>query len=461
MAEFYALYKTSGDAYRAYASVKNSSKFNILKVVPADSWRQPTQNIDEDENEADECLILNLNDDCLQRIFKCFHLHDLVELSQVCSKFQDLIRSYNFPKVKSYTVYTLDTSLKMISKTMDRIGPHLVDLHIDYQYRDFEDSKYLREDFEERITQKVVQYLGDNLQTLSICYNPVKVFPNKILDLLTPALRRINVLKWNVTSNCHTMQCLCSICSNLHSLSLENRKYSCEHCVKISVQFWPKLTFFEKYQYFGQMAPDCMAIFDDFIKSNPQLERMKIANISRSSLNASSKYLMNLKYLEMLQNRKNIGMFDSDAVIKGFWNLECLIIREERVLRPKEFFDRIKLLRKLKKLRLIVFISNAHSSETIPDDFPAVHELAEVVVEENEMDLRIGSNGIKIDLPAKGTILVNVINIEPEENARRNIRRDWVSEIILKMKRLFPIVKEAFRFEHEDSCQFVHVYQTS
>lgn len=460
VAEFYVLFKTSGDAYRAYASVKNSSKLRILKVVPADSWHQPTEQIDDDET-ATECLILKLNDDCLQRIFKCFYLHDLVQLSQVCTKFRDLICSYNFPKVKSYRISTLNTSLKLIWKTIERIGPYLVDLHIDYEYSDFEDSKYLREDFEERITQKIIQYLGSELKTLTISYNPVKVFPAIILDLLSPILRQINVLKWNATSNCKTMQCLCSICSNLNSLSLQNRQYSCEHCVKINDHVWPKLKFLETYQYFGRMAPDCMAIFNDFLKSNPKLERMKIANMIRSSLDASSKYSINLKYLEMLQNRKNIGLFDSHSIVKGFGNLEYLILREERLLRPKEFFERITLLRRLKKLRLIVFISNGHASETIPDEFPEVHELAEIVVEENEMDLRIGSNEINVNLPAKGLILVNVINMEPEENLRRNIRRNWVKEIIARMKRLFPVVKKALTFENVDSCQFVHVYHQS
>lgn len=460
VAEFYVLFKTSGDAYRAYESVKNSSKLRILNVVPADSWHQPTEQIDEVET-ATECFILKLNDDCLQWIFKCFYLHDLVQLSQVCTKFRDLICCYNFPKVKSYRIYTLNTSLKLISKTMERIGPYLVDLHIDYQYKNVEDSKYLREDFEERVTQKIVQYVGSELKTLTISYNPVKVFPNKILNLLSPVLRQINVLKWNATSNCKTMQCLCSICSNLDSLNLQNRRYSCEHCVKINDQYWPKLKFLETYQYFGQMAPDCMTIFNDFLKSNPQLERIKIANMSRSSLNASSKYSINLKYLEMLQNRKNIGLFDSYSIIKGFWNLEYLILREERLLRPKEFFERITLLRKLKKLRLIVFISNGHASETIPDEFPEVHELAEILIEENEMDLRIGSNEVKINIPAKGLILVNVINMEPEENSRRNIRRDWVKEIIARMKRLFPVVKKTLTFENVDSSQFVHVYHQS
>lgn len=460
VAEFYVLFKTSADAYRAYASVKNSSKLRILKVIPADSWHQPTEQIVEDET-ATECFILKLNDDCLQRIFKCFYLHDLVQLSQVCTKFRDLIGCYNFPKVKSYRIYTLNTSLKLISKTMERIGPFVVDLHIDYQYRDVEDSKYLWEDFEERVTQKIVQYIGNNLETLTISYNPVKVFPNKILNLLSPILRRINVLIWNATSNCKTMQCLCTVSTNLNSLSLQNRRYTCEHCIKINDQFWPKLKFLETYQYFGRMAPVCMTIFNDFLKSNPQLERMKIANMSRSSLDTSSKYSLNLKCLEMLQNRKNIGLFDSHSIAKGFWNLEYLILREERMLRPKEFFERITLLRRLKKLRLIVFISNGHASETIPDDFPEVHELAEVVIEENEMDLRIGSNEMNVNLPAKGLILVNVMNMESEENSRRNIRRDWVKEIISRMKRLFPVVKKALTFENDDCCQFVHVYHQS
>lgn len=458
VAEFYVLFKTSEDAYRAYASVKYSLKWNILKMVPADSWLQPTvQQIDKNETTA-ECPILNLNDDCLQRIFKCFFLHDLIQLSQVCTKFRDLIGCYNFPKVKSYRIYTLDTSLKLITKTMERIGPYLIDLHIDYQHTDFEDSKYLREDYEERVTQKIVQYLCNDLKMLTISYNSVKFFPNKILDLLAPVLRRITVLKWNATSTCKTMQCLCSICLNLTKLSLLNRQYSCEHCVKINNQFWPKLTFLQTYQYFERMATDCMAIFNDFLKSNPQLERMQIANMSRSSLDASSKYSINLKYLELLQNRKNIGMFDSYSIIKGFQKLEYLILREERILRPKEFFERITLLRKLKKLRLIVFISNGHASETIPDDFPQVHELTEIFVEQNEMALRIGSNEIKLNLPANGLILVNVINMEPEENVRRNIRWDWMKEIIARMRRLFPVVKKSVTFQNVDSCQFVHVY---
>lgn len=460
VAEFYVLFKTSEDAYRAYASVKNSSKLRILKLVPADSWHQPTEQIDDDDTPT-ECHIWKLNDDCLQRVFKCFYLHDLVQLSQVCTKFRDLICRYDFPKVKSYRICTLNTSLKLISKTVERIGRYLVDLHIDYEYRDIEDSKYLREDFEERVTQKIVKYVDSELKTLTISYNPVKVFPTKIIDLLSPILRRINVLKWNATSNCKTMQCLCSVCTNLDSLSLQNRRYTCEHCVKINDLLWPKLKFLETYQYFGRMAPDCMTIFNDFLKSNSQLERIKIANMSRSSLDASSKYSINLTYLEMLQNRKNIGLFDSYSIIKGFWKLEYLILREERILRPKEFFERITLLRKLKKLRLIVFIGNGHASETIPDDFPEVHELAEVVVEENEMDLRIGSNEIHVNLPAKGLILVNVINMEPEGNSRRNIRRDWVKEIMSRMKRLFPVVEKALTFENEDSCQFVHVYHQS
>lgn len=393
------------------------------------------------------------------RLFKCFYLYELVELSHVCTRFRDLLHEFFFPKVKTYTVYTIDWPLLTLRRTLQNIGSHLVKLHLNYQYFNDTEPNYLRKEYEQRITQIIVERIGDNLQELIVSYEPTKCMPNELIQLLAPILQKIHKLRWNVQSNCSTISQLRSICPKLESLNLKHRRFTCVHSDDKTNLPWPSLKYFENDQYFKRLDINCAIMLNEFIKSNPQLERIKLENVSRSTFEILSNYSINLKYLELIQNHNSILTLESFN--DSFENLQILIIREKSTAPLAEFVDRMRWMKKLTKLKLVIMISNCNRSiGRRIKYFPFAHKYTEVVLNGDKLRLVIGTNSMNIGLPTSGTMMINVFNTGQQLDAWK-VRRTEIMDFILKIEKYFPLSHRCEIFKNSDCCQFIHVSRTN
>lgn len=461
--EFYIQFKDTQRAFKVFNAFKNNRKSNVIKLLPADSWKQPINCIEDPVND-EKCSILKLIDDCLLYLFDFFYLPDLIELAQVCKRFRGLLEE-KFKKVDAYTVYTIDWPVNTLRKALEFIGPHLTTLHIKYQNYCIEPSNLLQEDFEKRITQKIVKNVGEHLTVLTIFYNPLKRIPNEILNLLAPILQNIQTLTWNAQSTCDTILKLCSLCPQLETLTLKNRQLTCEHRAESYNLCWPNLKSLEILQWFEELNADCVLNFNEFLKSNPQLERLKLKNVTRKTLETMAEYSTNLKYLELIQNVNSANLIDTNILSTDFMNLEMIVIREKITPPSEHVRDRIRAFKMLPKLKLIVMISNCMKpilSYNRPKYFPFAHDAADISMENNQLNLSIGPNMTKIDLGSADCSFVNIINTgDDDEITFEDIRESNLMDTFLMAKTYFPQTKKMEIFKNSDCCQTIYFSQTN
>lgn len=452
------LFKTSEDAYRAFFVRKNIdllAGIRVLKVLPADTWRQPKPIVDENIK-PDLCTITNLNDDCLLHVLKCLHLVELIEVADVCMRFRKLLEWHLFPKVDFYAVYTINWPMEKLRKTLKRIGPHLTHLHIEYPKYRAVDANFLRKDFEERITNLIKKNIGDKLKKLKISYEESRFVPVDLLRILAPILQRIEILIWNAASDCQTIETLHSFCQNLKSLKLARRQLACKHDTQMIHLNWPSLKHLEIDQYFERLEYDCNSNLNEFINSNPQLEQIKLTNVSELLFDDALKHSMNLKHLDMVQHNNTFNVSETHS--RGFGSLECIILREKSTATQMELIDRLKCFQLLPKLKLIILISNFCRGRWIP----FAHKWTNVRLEGDEVEIEIGSNTAKIELSQKEQItLVNVINTHPHQLRMWKDSKSDLMNMFHRTEFYFPDTDNLRIWENDDCCQFIHVSRKS
>lgn len=460
----YVLYEKSQSAFQAFLANRNGilSSPNLRHIVPANTWHQPDFIPLWNTIEPEKCTILKLNDDCLIEIFKYLDLEALVKLSNVCSRFQNLLNVYEFPKVKAYTVFVYHASVSDLRRTMKCIGPHLEHLYLRYQkYTEFPPN-YIGAEHEERSTYKIIQNIGSNLTKLTVRKPPGERPSSKILRLFTPAFRQIKFLEFDAEFNCSTIQSLREFCPYIETVILRKRIFTCKHRHQPFDLHWPSLRSFETFQYMSALNLSCQRFFEQFIQKNPQIRRLKLTNVNNDLFRVVTEYSNNLEYLEILQNSDLCDIHSEPTLelLHNLNNLRVFIIRVKKTECLREVENQIRCLRHMKHLELIVLLRNYTPPIWPNERFPFAHQWSEIVVEGNMMKLKIGDNSTSIEFPTGKSTLVNIFNTNnPKESTYRHLENDVQFTFDIS-KEFFPLQHQCITFRNNDCYQFIDVKTT-
>lgn len=291
--EGFVTFVTDRDARMAFQSEeKYGSKVRTDIAFP---WHQPGSEVHRIETN-----ILDLNDDCLFMIFDHCEKKDLVNLSETCVRFANLMdpkrdKPYLFSKIDKTLEITdrggcrniqFDPTLIGVHKLVRLMGRYFKSLYFSVTHDDNQESfkyicRYLREvakycvnikhmKFEVEILRddyiSLLEPIFNNLDTLEISVRYIEIDPNTDLTELLPKLKKIHFSR----------------------LVLET-------CLKKS---WPSLEGV-CYEY-KSWADDRTGLF---FTLNPQLQSLKLIDREIYNLSTAADRLPNIQKLQISINK--------------------------------------------------------------------------------------------------------------------------------------------------------------
>lgn len=158
--EAYVTFTESQHAYAAYAAITESIRRGkkLFTVLPADTWVQPSMLGTIGSNDDDDAPLIFqiLNDDCIRSIFRQLDHKSLINVSEVCQRFQTLAK----PFLKTFFSFNAQNveeerplPLAEFRLHLKHVGANIRIINIDWNVR------YKREQLD-RIIAKMVQYLN-------------------------------------------------------------------------------------------------------------------------------------------------------------------------------------------------------------------------------------------------------------------------------------------------------------
>lgn len=171
---------------------REARKQQPFYIQPANSWEQPTENTDRpskhDLKQTSE--IFTLNEDCMLHLFKFLDLDSMVNLSEVCKLFHQLLRKHCFPRIQKFTVYNFNDTFSMplakMRRTLNCIGPHITDLKYTCNiYNDLSQTS--------RFLEALAEYIGPNIRRAQF-FSSLICEDNQILTI-APILRHLESLE--------------------------------------------------------------------------------------------------------------------------------------------------------------------------------------------------------------------------------------------------------------------------
>lgn len=105
-------------------------------VQLADTWKQPPQpnstveSMALDEDEGYKPPIFMLNEDCFEKLFQQLDIDSLMNLLEVCKKFNALVHKQGFKYIKSIHYENAETSLAQLRRQLKCAGKYIDKLHI-------------------------------------------------------------------------------------------------------------------------------------------------------------------------------------------------------------------------------------------------------------------------------------------------------------------------------------------
>lgn len=222
---------------------------------------------------------LDLNDNCLDRIFDFCDVKTNVTLSEVCVRFNSILEQWQFPKQAQFQFcIRSDECEENASKIIKCIGMHLVDLSIIYHQTSNPFPFY----------RCVSSFVGPRIRKLSI--HSLKLSETSIGEL-GPVLPHIEELEVRTTGlqDCDDIDLtLRSRCPNLRKLL-----YLCNTPFIQNALAWPRL----ENLSLGYNITMNQNTFVEFMQNNRQLRTLKIRANRGTNLKDIADNLLNLREL--------------------------------------------------------------------------------------------------------------------------------------------------------------------
>lgn len=317
-------------------------------VEPANTWHQQFDIHLPNDNAADDIIeepeLFKLNEDCFRHLFKFCDLESLVNLSQVCTFFNELlIDNKSFKHIKTLTICSNEENdnmtLSVAREYLRRVGRLITKLQFEFDSCSRWNLK--------RYLEKINQYVGDNIRELDImCYT------DDYLPLLAQLCQHLYVLKvWTWKDyhyNAFDFQMLCPNLTKLKLVSDMNYENSCRP--------WHKLKYLSIYMHNYDLD------FYSIIESNPQLIGVKFTLTNDQQVRVILNNLFNIEKLTICTFYKDISLSQLNN-LNQFEHLTEFTLFE---LGPSNFNEILSSLIEFKQLRVLkLHIQDRHS----PDEY--------------------------------------------------------------------------------------------
>lgn len=191
-------------------------------MTPADTWLQPktgiVTNVETTESDAtddpmEEPPIFKLNEDCLIELLKHCDGEMLLDLSETCKYFNELVNEHGFSRLRTLTLHVpFESDSKPLAKTrkiLQKVGRKITNLYVYWPTDDQKERDYKNLN---RFVQKVNQYIGTRLQSLHLIDTDDE-------ELFTFNLSNLRTLKIKSTDRDHTLEFYQRECPNLTKVS--------------------------------------------------------------------------------------------------------------------------------------------------------------------------------------------------------------------------------------------------
>lgn len=435
--EAYVTFAQSEDAYNGFMANRRGSK--AIKVLPADTWRQPGVNVipfEEVKATNPDCgEKVSISDgfknmcDCGQMVMTV-HLRQPLCLKRVLEAFRPMKNRINH------------------SKIIFDVQPN--DIHVNCLTND---------EYVKRAIQVICTCTGERLKELTI-YD-VKTMTIDLLDDLAPMLQRLEHLTLTINSNASVLYALPEYCPNLTDLSLNSMSWDGE-CSDSVVQSWPSIC---DLTLAGNLKIDNETEtgenFQRFIELNPQLKSLQLDTIVDNAMFTTiTKHLPNLTHLGF----GRMTYDDIERPLDQLDQLKHLISLKISTLKVEKngliaMQTCAKRFRKMEKLKTAILFQNLEPDTLQKEEYVRLFSVAMkehdgCVCHGSQRTLEIENHMIK--LPKDRPVLIVCVNTKNFDSADIAL----MPKVIIgfeQTKQFYPNVIDKILVEGEDNFLSIYV----
>lgn len=313
-----------------------------MKILPADTWKQPEV---PDKQMHFDCFE-QLNEYCVIHILSFLEYDTWLDLANVSYRLKNLVNNISYPK-QEYLEFNFDrsdtfplapTTLARMRQTLLHLGQHLKSVKINF-------NSEIKPPNCDRIVETFVKYLGPNLKTL--CISGL-ILTNENISKFVPILQQIETLKLSALNEDYGPD-LTQICVNLKKLRISH-----------DTSFWSISQPWQKLENLSLASCefDTERMLDELFLNNPQLKRLNIPVYDQSRV--FSVIASFLEDLEKLTVYNDGGLGVSSSHISKLLDLRMLrILKLKYIGGPcvDEILHTLTQLRELTHLEISVYIS--------------------------------------------------------------------------------------------------------
>lgn len=329
-------YKDAGSAMVSELKGENAM---IANIIPVSTWRQPHPKI-----VPNEPSLLDLNDDCLLKIFGCCDFNARANLWKVSHRMRDLLEEYLLPmECTEYKITWTGGSneqlliRKRVHEELPYIGSHVKSLRLE-SFTDFTDEGHYPEPVDLTL-QDCIEYVGASIDHLKLIRMP---HVNQAMELIRPIVNKIESF---------TVQKLSRLPEDEFNIDIPNLKRLTMHSV-LDISTAPS----DFLQISSNLEELSIQTFISTVHQRLETFLKNIVNLKR--LNIPLHHYMGLS--DVIENLHNLEEIELDAMPRNI--LHCI----SPLLADMEVTQCLKNVLKMKNIRsLMLFASVERNGDDI------------------------------------------------------------------------------------------------
>lgn len=332
-------------------------------VEIAYTWHQPTpNNVRMDTDDSETAPILQLNDDCLFTIFDYCDRDTLVNLSETCKRFANLLENhYHFPNIdkrfllikwhedKSMSIPLADTRkiLRLMGRYFNELG-----LYVD-------ETEIREQDKWDKLVFAYLQQIGKYCSNIQQAVLSFQFFKADFIAPLVPVFNNLRKLNMDMVTdhNIHPNDNLIESLPKLKTLWLPPEDI--DFC---KMNIWPSL----ETVYIDWKLKDHNVVF---FMLNQHLRCLKLSYSGVNNLEAAADYLPNIERLTLQNLDKAFFPIEYFLHVKRFENLRKLTIKGADSIRGANLEIIVDCLINLKNLEELKLYFNSKLTIFTPNQY--------------------------------------------------------------------------------------------
>lgn len=181
---------------------KVMNRKQVFTIRPANSWEQPSTEMNLPPECEQNSEIFRLNEDCMRHLFKYLDLDTLVNLADTCQRFDGLLKSHGFPTIRKLAfdvehfaeLYGIPMSLSRLNRHSQCVGKYITDLCFSLNSNpniyDENGDEAFKDDWINRYLEVLTENVGSNLRRAEI-----SIIHDLSISTIVPILHNLEVLE--------------------------------------------------------------------------------------------------------------------------------------------------------------------------------------------------------------------------------------------------------------------------